>query len=1134
MTYVGTSEPLAGHPRIVISLLGELRVHGRAGPVAAPALSGRRVRAALAYLASRPGKPIGRRELALAIWAELPPTWDPALRSALTGVRKVLRSAGLPDETLATREGWVRLGLPLDAATDVQVAESLTRRAEEAARLDEVGVAMDLGSRAAQMLAIGLLPGIEAVWVDDLRSVALDLRIRALEALATACLKAEASGADGNTRFGVEAAIDAAEAVMAIEPLRESAHRTIISAHLAAGRRGDALRAYERLRVALADALGVIPADETEALYRSLLGPSEGITSPSNTPDLPAQLRVGEEWPFVGRAGALDLIDAWVGTIVPGSRMAVIQGESGVGKSRLAREIASNAHDHGIRVAYSRCDDVWHGAISPLIAVLRHLVPGDELVQIVDRASDAGVAWPGPDDDRDLLLDDIAGRLVGFSNRHPVLLIIDDLQWAGASMIGVLHRLLADDARCRVAILATVRDVGSTSRELIVQLVADARRRGRLLTVELEGLAVTEIESLLRAIGGGHAEGSTSDIAAELHRLAAGNSLYVTEAIRSGLASGALAVASDGRWSGAAIGEQIAAELGQLFVARASALGDGALDLLRIASVAGEVFDVVPVATAAGMELDRAIPLFDAALDSRLLRSEVDRPGSCRFAHQMVRLGLQQSLSPLRQTAAHRRLGLALEHHGAPPAILARHFVAAASLGETERAVRWSLEAAAQAIEAFAYEEVPAIVERALGVASDQTQRARLLIAFGEAGIRAGDASDAHQALLDAVAAARRGGDGETLAEAALAASRGYREGSEWSPEASRRALAVEALHTIGSSNDELRVRLLGQIALWTPGTGERQKLATEALAIAERLGTQTALIAAFAASRVALWEPAATQSRAMYAVRVAAAATERGEHHLLATVLVALAGDRLQSGDLDAVRASLRDLDASGALTHSRRLRWQRRLWDVTLETVAGNLDAAERCAKDALLTWGDAPHLDAFQAFGPQLALLRLLQGRLDEMIDSMVTWTEAYPDVPAYRAMLAWAFCEMGRYDDGAHVLQSIVGPIGAGLAEDNTWPVAVLAVAEACAALHRGDIASRLLEPAQRMSGQLLFQPGLHLFFGPADHAIGLLAAAAGQREMAHGHLDRAVIMSRRIGGAIWERRSFEARHRLLGG
>jgi DNA-binding SARP family transcriptional activator len=251
-----TGEAAPGRPHLAV--LGVPGVVGAGRPPACPPVG--HARLAFALLVLDRHRPVHREELAEAVWDGDPPrTWWSALRTALAHVRGSLCRAGLPPDALRAEGGCYRLRLPPSATVDVEVARAALTQAGRLLASRAAGAAAEaapLAEAAATTLVQPLLPGMEGEWVDAARQPLERDAVRALELLA-AC-RAGAGDAAGT--------IAAADAVIARDPFRESAHLRKMAAYLALGDRAGALRAYRRCRDVLAEELGIEPGEEVERL----------------------------------------------------------------------------------------------------------------------------------------------------------------------------------------------------------------------------------------------------------------------------------------------------------------------------------------------------------------------------------------------------------------------------------------------------------------------------------------------------------------------------------------------------------------------------------------------------------------------------------------------------------------------------------------------------------------------------------------------------------------------------------------------------------------------------------------------------------------------------------------------------
>ncbi len=244
---------------------------------------GRQGRLLFAYLVAAQERPVPRDELAEALWGGTPPaTWDKALSILVSKLRALLAEHGIDGaRALQAVFGCYRLELPDGCWVDICAAADAARDADEAAVAGDVDKAKTAALLAERLTRSTVLPGEDGAWIARLRQDSADVRQRALEVLADACLQ-----------LGQEAeAAGWAKLAIAHEPFREAGYRSLMRAHGAAGNRAEALRVHEQCRRLLADELGAYPSPETETIYRELLAPPAS-PRPSPAPSLaPADVR---------------------------------------------------------------------------------------------------------------------------------------------------------------------------------------------------------------------------------------------------------------------------------------------------------------------------------------------------------------------------------------------------------------------------------------------------------------------------------------------------------------------------------------------------------------------------------------------------------------------------------------------------------------------------------------------------------------------------------------------------------------------------------------------------------------------------------------------------------------------------
>lgn len=1102
----------------MIRVAGGLAVVGPDGPVPQELLGGRRARTALAYLALRSPHSVPRVELAEAIWPTgPPPTWSSALRTALSQVRAAGRAAELGPDVLESVGDLVRLVLPPGCRVDLVDALAVVDRAV-AAVTDAADDQLDRSaliaatSDALAVLERPVLPEIHAAWVDEAnwRSAA---RLQVgLDALAELLM---AQGDPG-------AAAQAADRALDLDPLRESSARLAMRAHLAAGRRAAALAAYDRCRTSLVEELGVDPSPETEQVHLTVLGGDTVGSSP-----LPASLRPRDDLPFVGRPHELRALRSWWASVRDGTPgLADVRGESGIGKSRLAREMALVAHDAGARVGHLRMDPDDGGSVRAL-------------ARLVDGGAPPGPVTSPTGPDRDDVDDDarhaaataLAERLVDAASLAPLLVVVDDLQWAGTLVVSTLRQALlgAGSVGAALGLLITLRDEELAADHPALELLGASARDGVRTSVDLRGLDAAAVDELLCRLGGSELDESGEHLAAELCRRSAGSPFLLGEALRHGLQQGDVRCDS-GRWSGE-WSASAPTPLRDVVRQRVAALGGiDAGVVLGAAAVIGPEFDLSILATVvepSGLSRAATAEVVDAATRARLVGEVPGRPGRFHFTHDLVRSSLDQDVTAARRAVLHHAAVRALSgrpQRGWSTVELARHAVGSAGLVAAADVATHCLAAAEVLIAQFAYEPAITLLDDALRLDQAPEQQARLLVALADIEVLVGDRIEGHERYLAAAVEAGRAGDEVTRARALLGAMRGHRGGSEWLPDTALREEAASCLAQLPDDEAVLRIALMGQVALWTHEPADRHGIAGRAMAISAARPSDDATVAAYGASRIEFWRPEDTADRLAFARAAVAAADRLGRDGDAAVIALGALGDELQLGDrrrFDEWRAATM---ARPVVERSHRLRWQARVWEVVDAVIQGRLDDAEALAGAALAVWDGEPHADAEQTWASQLAVVRMLQGRSDEVVGPVAAWVEARPDVRGFRSVLAWMLAESGDLAGAAAELEEASRDDWIGLPRDNTFGLCATALAHACHRLGDAGRAAelgRLLAPA---AGQHLYVPGIAVYLGPVDHTLGVIAATCGRSVAARAHFDDAAAVATAFGSPWWAARS----------
>jgi DNA-binding SARP family transcriptional activator len=1016
-----------------------------------PLPAGRPARALLAWLALHPGSHT-RSTVAGALWPDVLETSARAsLRTALSAIRRALGPAA--PELHADRE---TVGLSGDVAVDLEEFDSL----------------LDSGRpEAALELARGeLLPDIDDEWVLRERD-----RHRGRCSLALAAL--------AGTAAGPEEALAWSKRRAELDPFDEAAHRELMTALAAVGETAAALAVYDRLRARFRRELGVVPAGATRDLATAL---RTGASRRGAQPPLPSRLRLERSTtPFVGRAAALARLVAGRAALAGGGvRFAVVVGEAGIGKSRLAARFAGELHAGGDSVLAGRSTREPGEPFAPLLEALGET--GSRLEEPAGADTRAG---------RLRLYEELADALEHAAAGRPLLLVLDDLHWADGATLGFLRQIAGRRGSTPIFVIATARP-GPVVSALVDELEATQ--------VDLAGLTVAETEALLAG------RGEARDAEALVRRT--GGNPFFLEALLE-----------------AEPGEELPAGVAELVAARIASLGEAVHHLLEAAAVLGEEFDTALLARVSGLGLDKTLDALDGAAAARLLRP-TEGAGRVAFAHALVREALGQTLSPARRARLHAQAFSALlprAEAGSEEALVAAasHAIAAAPLVEDERIASAAEHAATSLSAAYAADDATHLLESAVPVVREPIPLARLECALGEALERANRAQEAQAAFIKAADAARRLDDPALLARAAL--GRSGAAVTILSVDRDRVALLEEALGGLAPEQLELRSRLQSRLAIelaYDNDGGRRQRISNDAVEAARATGDARATAAALGARHVILWGPDHTRERLRLTDEMLASARRAGDAALELQARTWRIVDFDELGEGAALEA---ELDAYAEVAARARLTayaWWVPAWRSARAYLRGNKAEADRLRRRAAELGrraGDR-NVDFVRLNHWVIDLADDGIGLADLDFDWMHERIRSSPAGWAYRSMYTWVLAARGQTAEARRELASQRAEVGtpSSWPRDTNWLSAAKELSEAAVLLGDLELAAELealLEPfADRMavSARALF------CMGSVSGALGRLASLRGDQKLAAERYARAIEQEERAGALIW--------------
>ena len=604
-----------------------------------------------------------------------------------------------------------------------------------------------------------------------------------------------------------------------------------------------------------------------------------------------------------------------------------------------------------------------------------------------------------------------------------------------------------------------------------------------------------------------------------MHARTGGNPLFVEEVVRHlveshpGASGAALAAAAAG---------DVPAGVRAVIDRRLARLGELAGTAVRVGAVAGEDFALADVAAACETSDVEVAEALEAVVATGLI-DETGAAGRYRFAHALVRGAVLAWAGPTRRALAHRQLAdviatLPAERREPRIGELARHLLDARPLSEADEAARWALRAAAQATRALAYEDAAAVLARAAGAELEPGLRAEVLLALGDAQVRAGDAPAAQRSHGEAAAVARALGAPELLARAALGAAGLTVSVSPIRPEV--RALLEEALAAV-PDDAPLRPVLLARLAIelyYEAPVTVREELSAEALAGGRRRGGR-ALLEALNARHVALWSPAHTEERLAIADELIGAATEAGDREAQLQGVNWRVADLLELGELDALRTAVADHERLAADLRLPGYLWYGPLWRAMLALMGDRPEEAERhrvVGHDLAVRAQDA---NGELLFTTQRLGIASAQGRIDEHDHALIR--ERLRESPAFGAWLTALALRAHSVGDLAATREALERGVALvpAMPLDANWLYTMTGFGAIAARLGDERGAEAIYPRLLPYGGRIVSIARGSYCTGSAQLALGVLAATLGERAAAVEHLEAAIARNDAIGAVF---------------
>jgi tetratricopeptide (TPR) repeat protein len=861
--------------------------------------------------------------------------------------------------------------------------------------------------------------------------------------------------------------------------------------------------------------------------------------------------------PFVGRGTEFDLLRRKLEEARQGKgNVVLLAGEPGIGKTRLAEELARHGENVGAAVLWGHCfEGDWTPPFAPFAEAIDALASSDAAAQVHDAIGAnapalarfvPSLAGAGPvksegvsqDEERFRFMSAVADVLGAEARQHPLVLMLEDLHWADAGTASLLRYVSRKLSAEPILIVGTYRDAEVAKDHPLLTAIGDMRREAQCERVALEGLDRAAVNDLLVTIGEQDVPGGFVDT---IFDETEGNPFFIREVLSHLIEEGKITredAAQGGRWtaSGGVAGLGIPDSVRDVVGRRLARLSDDARRLLTTASAmtGGVSWDALQAI--AGMPEQALLDALDAALDTRLLVERRSESATAYdFTHALVRHTLYEALSTPRRQALHRQIAAALDALYARDADthlgeLAHHFYEAASAGgDAAKALDYCERAGRRALDGGGWEVAIRHLTQALdliGASGEAVRRCELLLALGRAQFGTGAISASYTTFREAGTLAQDAERWDLLVRAATGDLRVWPGPAEYEIPYLELALShlPEEDNTFAACGMAFLAYYYGESG---PDPRARAMSAT-AERSARTLGDPQALsyVLFFRHWTLRSQEPHAVDAR----FRIACELLELGNTY--GDRIIKRAGHMWRFEDLVAMGNPDFEQDLEAYNGESDEFRLPQYHYLSLVYTAGACLLRGEFSEAERLLAVATASQADyrgpAFEV--GLLIIARLFQGRLPE-IEPVIRQAATDASRLLGPCLLVALFAETDDFDLCRREFDALAANDFDQLKRAN-WVdtrVAVFTLGDACARLQDVHLARPLYELNLPFAGQNV-SFGLTLSMGSADRQLGLLAALMDRFDDAERHFEAALDMNTRLRARpalAWTKRDYAA-------
>ena len=962
-------------------------------------------------------------------------------------------------------------------------------------------------------------------------------------------------------------AIAAAEVQIGRYPYRDRSRGLLIRALALAGRQADALRAFQAYRSLLVEEFGTEPSPEVVRVEGRVatgwtgVDATSEVLAPLGTVDIPLPANLAHRVAFVGRLAEHEAIRSQLALVgESGLRCVVVGGEAGMGKTTLlavfAHSVTSSA---AATVLYGRCDEtgvplepfrsVLDACVehAPLDLLTEHVAQfGGELTRLCARLKTRVPTTPAPtgsDDgtERFLTFDAAAHLLRRIASARPLVLILDDLQWAEPTALLLLRQLVRTSSDTPILILVSRRDPGEQISDHLRTALAELEH-GEISHLQLTGLNEAELAEMVVAATRAVPDPELRRVTGRLREETAGNPLYASQLVRYWMDLGRAAGAHQGQQGRPTIvmPDGIPPSLREVVWSRVRTLGQDVFAVLAAASVLGLEFPEDVLLETLDLPEATVRRALDAAVAAGILIDLRSVRRAMRFVHALVANAMYSEIGPSSRARMHEQVVRALKTGGEalrPDVVLqlARHCALA---GLPEEALHWSVSAGDHAFAHLAPTEAAhhyqVALEAAQALGRSDAQRADLLVRLGHAQFRAGD-PQAQANLSEGAKLALQSGQRQTLVRAALVADLGVPRVAGFVQESEIVESALEVVDPADTATYARLLALLSKSLTFTPDVERRVTLAHRALHMAGESDDPSLLAGVAPAVLAALWAPGNERLRNEVAARALSAAETSGDPLMQFSVNLAARQVAIESGDPVMAAHNLARLRATAQNVGEPYLRWIIVVAETFEAMMAGRLSDAEALASEALDFGLQIGASDVFAIYAAQFFVLRTFGGRHSELFPLVEQAARENPTVLPFKLAYGIICAAVGHTDAARDILAEGLESGFVELGADNFWMTSVIAYVIIALELDDRGAAAQLLPVIEPYASVISFNGATSQ--GPVSAYAGKLASLLGRHDEAESHLKAALSTTTAFGWTYHRATTLFAlalaKHRRLG-